>query len=68
VRDGDISDVVAFRALEGHRGDEGRRLVAVLIGGSLAPGVRATRVRAGDVVGEGEVAAACVDEVTGYVL
>jgi hypothetical protein len=68
VRDGDVAGVVLLGALEGEGGDEGGRLVAVLVGGDLAPGVGAAGVRARDVVDEGDVDAAGEDEVPGYVL
>lgn len=66
--DRDVAGVVALRALEGDRGDEGGCLVAVLVGRNLAPGVRAASVRAGDSVYEGDVDAARQDEMSGYVL
>jgi len=66
--DRDISGVVLLGALEGDGGDEGGGLVAVLVGGDLAPGVGAAGVGARDMVDEGDVDAAGQDEVARYVL
>jgi hypothetical protein len=68
VADRDVSGVVLLGAFEGDGGDEGGCLVAVLVGGDLAPGVGAAGVGSRDMVDEGDVDAARQDEVARYVL
>ena len=68
VPDRDVSGVVLLGALEGDGGDEGRSLVAVLVGRDLAPGVGAAGVGVRNVVDEGYVDTPGQDEMARYIL